>query len=51
MATVKTKKIDRCVEEVEKKIKKGEIDESYVDEEGEKKPSNPYAICKAKIKK
>lgn len=43
-------KLDRCVEKVEKKIKKGEIDESYVDEEGEKQSSNPYAICKSKIK-
>ena len=44
------KKLDRCVKEVKKKMKKGEIDESYVDEEGEKQQSNPYAICKAKIK-
>jgi hypothetical protein len=39
------------VKDVKKKMKKGELDESYVDKEtGEKKPTNPYAICKAKIK-
>jgi hypothetical protein len=44
-------KLDRCVADVKKKIEKGEIEEEYTDKEsGKKKKSNPYAICKAKIK-
>lgn len=44
-------KLDKCVEEVEKKIEEGEISKEYKDKKtGETKKSNPYAICKAKIK-
>ena len=45
------KKLDRCVEEVEEKLEKGELKKTYKDKEtGETKKTNPYAICKAKIK-
>ncbi len=45
-------KLDRCVEDVEEKIEKGEVAKDYVDKStGKKKKSNPYAICKARIKK
>jgi hypothetical protein len=44
-------KLDKCVKEIEKKIKKGELEKEYTDKEtGEKKKTNPYAICRAKIK-
>ena len=44
-------KIDKCVADVEKKIEEGKIPKEYEDKEtGEKKKSNPYAICRAKIK-
>ncbi len=44
-------KLDKCVVDVEKKIKKGELAKTYKDKEtGEIKKTNPYAICKAKIK-
>ena len=44
-------KLDRCVVDVKKKIKKGELEKTYEDKEtGKKKKTNPYAICKAKIK-
>jgi hypothetical protein len=44
-------KLDRCVADVKKKIKKGELEETYEDKAtGKKKKTNPYAICKAKIK-
>ena len=45
-------KLDRCVADVKKKIKKGELEETYKDKEtGETKKTNPYAICQAKVKK
>jgi len=44
-------KFDRCVEDVKKKIKKGELTKTYKEKgTGETKKTNPYAICKAKIK-
>ncbi len=46
------KKLDRCVEDVEEKVKKGELSKTYKDKKtGKRKKTNPYAICKAKIKK
>ncbi|MHA1703918.1 MAG: hypothetical protein ACTSWK_16810 [Promethearchaeota archaeon] len=46
------KKLDRCVKEVAKKIKKGEIAKTYKDKKtGKREKSNPYALCKSKIKK
>jgi hypothetical protein len=45
------KKFDECVKDVKKKITKGELAEEYTDKNtGKKKKSNPYAICKARIK-
>jgi len=44
-------KLDRCVADVKKKIKKGELGKTYKDKAtGKKKKTNPYAICRAKIK-
>jgi len=44
-------KLDRCVKDVKKKIKKGEVAKTYKDKKtGKRVKSNPYAICKAKIK-
>lgn len=44
-------KLDRCVKDVEKKVKKGELSKTYKDKEtGERKKTNAYAICNAKIK-
>lgn len=46
------KKLDRCVKDVEKKLKKGEMAKTYKDKEtGKRKKTNPYAICKASLKK
>ena len=44
-------KMDRCVIDVKKKMRKGELAETYKDKEtGKTKKTNPYAICKARIK-
>ena len=44
-------KLDRCVADVEDKIEKGELAKTYKDKEtGKTKKTNPYAICRAKIK-
>ena len=46
------KKLDRCVKDVKKKVKKGELDKTYKDKAtGKRKKTNPYAICKASLKK
>jgi hypothetical protein len=45
-------KFDRCVADVEKKIKKGELAKKYEDKKtGKTKKTNPYAICKARMNK
>lgn len=45
------KKFDECVKEVGKRIKEGEVAAEYTDKNtGKKKKSNPYAICRARIK-
>jgi hypothetical protein len=45
-------KLDRCVADVKKKIKKGELKKTYKDKAtGKRKKTNPYAICNSKIKK
>ena len=43
-------KLDKCVKEVEKKIKKGEIKKTYK-EKGKTKKTNAWAICKAALSK
>ena len=43
-------KLDRCVKDVEKKIKKGEIKKTYK-KAGKRKNSNAWAICSAALKK
>ena len=43
-------KLDRCVKEVEKKIKKGEIAKTYKKGKSRKKTS-AWAICKAALSK
>ena len=43
-------KLDRCVKEVEKKIKKGEIAKTYK-KSGKRKKTSAWAICKATLKK
>ncbi len=44
-------KLDRCVADVKKKVKKGELAKSYVDKNtGKVKKTNPYAICRARMK-
>ncbi|MBT4165906.1 hypothetical protein HOE04_02620 [archaeon] len=43
-------KLDRCVKEVEKKIKKQEIKKTYK-EKGKRKKTNAWAICKAALSK
>ena len=46
------KKLDRCVEDVKGKIERGELAKTYKDKKtGKTKKTNPYAVCKAKIKK
>lgn len=45
------KKLDRCVKEVKKKIKEGKIKKTYVGKGKKRKKTNPYAICKASLKK
>ena len=42
------KKLDRCVKEVEKKIKKGEVAKTYKTK-GKRKKTNAWAICKAAL--
>jgi len=44
------KKLDDCVKEVKKKIKKGEIPKTYK-KQGKITKTNPWAICKAALKK
>ncbi len=45
------KKLDKCVKEINKKIKKGKLSKLYKDKiSGKTKKTNPYAICRAKIK-
>lgn len=44
------KKLDDCVKEVEKKIKKGEITKTYK-EKGKRKKTSAWAICKAALSK
>ena len=42
------KKMDRCVADVKKKMKKKQLAKTYTDKAtGKKKKTNPYAICKA----
>ena len=43
-------KLDACVKEVNKKIKKGEIAKTYK-EGGKRKKSNAWAICTATLSK
>jgi|TARA_B100001971_G_C18140806_1_gene510295 hypothetical protein len=43
-------KLDKCVRDVEKKIKKGEIAKTYK-KKGKRKKTNAWAICTASIKK
>lgn len=47
----KTSEFDECVKKVKKKMEKGEVDESYVDEEGEKQSTDPYSMCEDKSEK
>ena len=43
-------KLDKCVKEVEKKIKEGKVAKEYQDKAtGKMKKSNPYAICNARV--
>tara|TARA_Y100000310_G_scaffold345669_1_gene468024 strand:- start:5901 stop:6047 length:147 start_codon:yes stop_codon:yes gene_type:complete len=44
------KKLDKCVRNVEKKIKKGEIAKTYK-EKGKRKKTSAWAICIAALKK
>jgi len=44
------KKYDRCVKKVKARIRKGKIPKTYKKNNVRKK-SNPYAICKASMKK
>ena len=41
-------KLDRCVKDVEKKIKKGEVAKTYK-KDGKRKKTNAWAICKAAL--
>ena len=41
-------KLDRCVKDVEKKIKKGEVAKTYK-KVGKHKKTNAWAICKATL--
>ena len=44
-------KLDKCVADVEEKIEEGKIAKEYIDKStGKKKKSNPYAICRARIR-
>jgi len=42
-------KLDRCVREVNEKIKKGKIKKKYVDKKGKVKKTSAWAICRAAI--
>jgi len=42
------KKLEHCVKEVEKKIKRGEVAKTYK-EKGKRKKTNAWAICKAAL--
>ncbi len=42
------KKLERCVKEVNKKIKKGEVAKTYK-EKGKRKKTSAWAICKAAL--
>lgn len=45
-------KYDRCIKSIKKKVKKGEMRKTYINKEGKRVKTNPYAICaKAKQKK
>ena len=44
------KKLDKCVLEVKKKIKQGKIKKTYM-RKGKRVKTNPYAICKAALKR
>jgi len=44
------KKLDRCVREVKKKIRQGEIKKTFI-RRGKRVKVNPYAICKAALAK
>ena len=43
-------KLERCVKDVKKKIKKGEVAKTYK-EKGKTKKTNAWAICKAVLSK
>ena len=43
-------KLERCVKDVEKKIKKGEIAKTYK-EKGKRKKTSAWAICKTALSK
>lgn len=45
------RKLDKCVKEVKRKIKKREIKKTYKTKSGKRKKTNPWAICKASLKK
>jgi len=44
------KKYDRCVKEVKKKIRKGQIKKTYM-KAGKRVKTSPYAICKSAMKR
>ena len=44
------KKLDDCVKQVKKKIKKGEIKKTYK-EKGKRKKTSAWAICMAALKR
>ncbi len=43
-------KLDKCVTSIKKSMKKGKIPRVYVNKEGKRVKTNPYAICYAKRK-
>ena len=43
-------KMDSCVKQVKKQIKTGKTKKYYINKEGKRVKSNPYAICR-KFKK
>lgn len=51
LVCIMPEKLDKCVKEIKKKVKKGELKKTYVDKEtGKTKKTNPYAICRVRIK-
>ncbi len=44
------KKLDECVKAVKKKIRRGEIKKTFI-RRGKRVKTNPYAICKAALKR